>query len=214
MGMLIGFYAGDKARIVKAWKSGNAALPVDNSCVIANADLSFHLSEDDLDRLMSAASSLVQAPRISFAESVGKDLVRVDADSEAGIHEMTDAFTDLFATIPRERTAELYQLWRAQLPEQTAVPAGSDIKKRARKIGHYIQTALFGLIFGPVLLCAWLFSPGFRKDRARNKAKAALRTPDLPILPAYTMKEALEALIHTCRTAKSCGKKVIYIWSL
>jgi hypothetical protein len=214
MGMFIGFYAGDKARIVKAWKSGNVTLPVDDSCVIANADLSFQLSEDDLDQLMFAASSLVQAPPMSFAESVDRDLVRVAAGSEQGIHEMTDAFTELFATIPPERTAELYELWRANLPAQPGPRTRSGIRDRARKIGGYVQIALLGLIVGPILMGAWLFSPGFRKDRARNKANAKLHTRNVPNLPAYTMKEAIEALIHTCQTAKSCGKKVIYVWSL
>lgn len=214
MGLLINFYTGDTSRIVAGWKNGNGCLDGDEPFVAAHADLSFHLSDDDLDLLMSSALSMLQLPAQRFSASIQGDLVPISADSSAGIHVMDAAFTELFAAIPPERTDELHRIWCAALPAPEVPPASPPARAFLRKARDGISRTLFGLVFSPFILCMWLFSPGLRKDRARNKAQAARRQAVAQAIPAYTMKEAIGALAHTCRIAKSDGMKVVYSWSL
>ncbi|WP_273028078.1 hypothetical protein [Massilia timonae] len=214
MGLLINFYTGDTARIVTAWKSGNGYLDGDDPLVTAHADLSFHLSDDTLDLLMSSAASILQVPARRFSASIQGDLVPISPDSTAGIHLMSPAFTELFAAIPSERTAELHRTWCAALPAPEAPPASPPVRTFLRKVADSASRVLFSLVFFPVVLGMLLFNPGFRKERARNKAQAALRRTVAQATPEYTMKEAIDALARTCRTAKADGMKVVYSWSL
>jgi hypothetical protein len=214
MGILMCFYAGDTPRIVEGWKSGNGFPQEDEPYVAAHADLSFHLSEDDLDQLMSIAASIVQVPSTGFIASIQENLEPASADSNDGIHVMSDAFIALFASIPPARTDELYRMWCAILPQQEIHPARTPAREFLRRTKRNLACVPFALIFAPILLGAWLFSPGFRKERTRNKAQAALRKTAVPGVPEYTMREAIDALVRTCRIAKASGMKVIYIWTL
>jgi len=214
MGLLINFYTGDTARIAAGWESGNGRLDGDEPFVAAHADLSFHLSDAALDLLMSSASSILKLPAQRFSASIQSDLVPISAASTAGIHVMNAAFTELFAAIPPGRTAELHRIWCDALPALDAPPASPPGRAFLRKAGNGASRLLFSLVFSPFILCMWLFSPGLRKDRARNRAQAARRQTMAQALPEYTMKEAIDALTRTCRTAKSGGMQVVYSWSL
>lgn len=210
--MLIDFYTGDTGRIVQAWKQGDVTRAAPH--VIASADLSFHLSEDDLERLLKQACSLLQSPYIGFAQAIRKDLDLMLPESEAGIHEMTDAFTELFAAIPPDRVADLYQLWWAPIHEEPVRRSETALRQILGKMKGKLEAAIFTALLAPILACAWLFSPGFRRDRARNRATRTSNRAKAPVPPENTLQHALEALIFTCRTAKSHGTKVVYVWSL
>lgn len=214
MGLLINFYTGDTERIVAAWKRGNGYLDGDEPFVTAHADLSLHLCDDTLDLLMSSAASILQVPAPRFCASIQDDLVPISPGSAAGIHLMSPAFTELFAAIPPERTAELHRIWCAALPAPEAPPASPPVEAFLRKVADGASRVLFSLVFFPLVLGMWLFNPGFRKDRARNKAQAALRRTVAQAAPEYTMKEAIDALARTCRTAKADSMQVVYSWSL
>jgi hypothetical protein len=217
MGMLIDFYTGDKERIVDALKSGDMGTPASDSYVIANADFSFHLSIGDLDQLVLSACALLDNPPITFSESIesiNADLLVPATDPENGIHEMSNAFTDLFAAVPAEHATKLYELWCAKLPEPPKPSSETIFQHAVRKVKQGMVLTVFTIMLSPIFAAIWLFSPNFRKERKLNKMKRDLEKKEVEAAPQYTLKNAIEALIHTCQTAKAHGKKVICAWSI
>lgn len=215
MGLLIDFYTGDTDQIVSAWKSNNADKLVGGEIVSAQADLSFHLSAEDLDRLVLSACSLLRRSPITFEQSIETDFMVIPAaNPEKGIHAMTYAFTDLFATVTVDQAATLYEMWVAQMPEPDEPSSRSVLKMYVERFRRVMQNALFTAVLAPILAVYWLFSPSFRRERTKNKLTRREAKEKGIATPEYTLKEATVALITTCQTAKAQGSRVIYAWSL
>lgn len=211
MGMLIDFYTGDAKRITDAWHRDDAdalgAAPV----VAAHADLSFHVWQDDLDELVRAACALTERPSLTFAECV---LGEVSPDAESGIHELSDAFRDVFAAVGAERAGELFDRWMERLPsppQAAARPRRAGLLRAARR---RLETVLFGAIVLPIFAVSWLLSPELREARRRNRAKRADAVESAQVAPQPTLRDAVASLVETCRTAQQQDKPVLYAWSL
>ncbi len=217
MGMLMDFYTGDAKRIVEAWKnedSGSGRLE-DKSFVTGHACLSFHLAQEDLDALVNAACTLLGRPAMTFAQCIAADLAAVPAeDPESAIHLMTHAFTELLAAVPQGQAASLCEAWMTQLPEPDAAPPRARRERALDRLRRGMLDAIFAAVLFPVFAVVWLFSPGFRKDRKRNKLARKAATQQTARSPEYTLKEATAALIATCQTARAQGTKVLYAWSV
>jgi hypothetical protein len=215
LGMLMNFYTGDKERIVHAFKRGYLEPRAGDRYVIASADFSFHLAVDELDQIVLSACSLLGYPPITLSDSIHADLVPVPAsDPEAGIHEMSSAFMDLFASMRSEHAAKVYELWRTNLPEEPKASSDTVVQRCVRKVNHGIVITIIAIVITPIIAANWLFSPSFRKDRKQNRMKVDMAKKESKAAPEYTLSNAIEALINTCQTAKAHGKKVIYAWSI
>jgi hypothetical protein len=214
MGLLIDFYTGDTNQIVTAWKSNNAE-KLAGEIVSAHADLSFHLSAEDLDLLVLSACRLLRRTPMTFEQSIETDFMVIPAaDPEKGIHAMTHAFTDLFATIPVDQATALYEMWVAQMPKSDELPPRSVLQIYVERAQRVMLDALFTAVLAPILAAYWLFSPSFRRERRQNKLKRREAKEKGTTTPEYTLKEATVTLITTCQTAKAQGSRVIYAWSL
>lgn len=213
MGLLIDFYTGDAEKIINAWRRGDTDVLAQRNIVYSRADLSFHLSPEDLDRLMLAGSNLLGRPPMIFERAIQEDILLIPtADPEKGIHQMADSFASLFADIQPDQAATLYEMWTAQMPEPSPHPSAS--RRFSRELRKHLLDALFCLLLGPILATYWLFSPSFRKERRQNKAKREAAKKEPTAVPKYTLKDAVVDLIITCKTAKERRTTVLYAWSL
>ncbi len=113
--MLIDFYTGDAKRIVDAWHREDADALADARIVSAHADLSFHVGPEELDGLVLTACELAARPPMTFSACVRGQL---PPDAESGIHELSDAFRDLLASVPGDDAGELYERWAANVERQ------------------------------------------------------------------------------------------------
>jgi hypothetical protein len=213
--MLMNFYTGDKEQIVDALVHREIQRSAGDSYVIANADFSFHLSPDELDEIVLSACQLLSHPPITLSDSIQADFfLDPPSDPEAGIHEMSTTFIDLFASLPLGDAEKLYELWCTKLPEQPVTSPDMMFQRLVRKLKQGIGFAIVAIVITPLIAANWLFSSRFRKDRKLNKMKQARSGADLVAGPEYTLLNAIEALIETCQAAKTHHTKVIYAWSL
>ena len=215
MGLLIDFYTGDAEKIINAWRRGDSDMLAQRDIVYSRVDLSFHLSPEDLDQLMLAGCALLGRPPMIFERAIQEDILLVPvADPEKGIHQMTDAFANLFADIQPDQVATLYEMWTAQMPDPEPSPCPSASQRFSWELRKYLLDALFWLLLAPVLATYWLLSPSFRKERRQNKAEREAAKNKPTAVPKYALNDAVADLITTCKTAKERGTKVLYAWSL
>jgi hypothetical protein len=215
MGMLIDFYTGDTGRIIDALKGSNWDKLARGGIVSAHADLSFHLWPDDLDQLVRCACALLNRPTMTFAQSIQSDIVLCPPDApEGGVHEMSNAFIDLFAAISPDQSASLCEMWLAQMPEPPPVPRPTGIQRFMRGIQDRFVYVVCAAVFIPLLAAYWLFSRRLREARRQGKRKRAMAGKKTTSAPTDTLPDAIAALITTCQVAKAQGKSVVYAWGI
>lgn len=216
MGMLVDFYCGDTKRIVNAWRRNDTATLEDPAVVTGHADLSFHLSPDDLEALVLAACELAGRPPISFSACLKGD---APPEAESGIHELSEALRDLLAAIPAEQVGALYDRWSERRPKEAPAVQRSWWTRLADRFTNWLLAIVFMVILIPIEGALWLFSRDFREKRRRSKAARAVHEAAPPqgqeaAAGAYTLRDAMASLVETCGTARATGRAVLYAWSL
>jgi hypothetical protein len=113
VGMLMGFYVGDKRQIGDAFSSPATSSLWTQPFVVAWADFSLHLSPLDLDLLSEEACRIVHTQPVTLTGSL---IERVGGDGETSSADVVAPhWVEAVARIPDDRIEELATRWFAQI---------------------------------------------------------------------------------------------------